>query len=797
MSTLLRSPARTAAALALLAAASHLPAPAAFPPGPGTRAAAAQQVAESDYARAEQFLPWNAAKLISGDQVVPEFFDGDRFWFRSRTGSGHEFVVVDPAAATRRPAFDHARLAAALSMAADTAYEGRDLPFETFEFVDGGAGVRFQVADSVQWTCDIGAYTCAGPTTATASSDADRPSPDGRWITFARDENLWVRDAASGAETQLTRDGETDFGYGAIPEGCCQEITSRRAGRERSPVMQWSPDSRRIATHRYDEREVERFHLLEAADGRPILHSWAYALPGDSIVPTSELWILDVEAGTSVRADIPPQPGNFTGGDTAYADVQWTADGSEVFYTHRSRDFKSYRLYRVDAATGAATQVLEETGTTYVELNQFTRYPPAWRVIGDGSEFLWWSERDGFGHLYLYDGDGNLRNRVTSGPWLVMQLLTVDEATRTAYFTAVGREEGRHPYHSHLYRVGLDGSGLRMLSPEDAVHLVTPSPSGRYFLDQYSTPETAPTAVVRGQDGRVVPDRRDRRHLQARGSRLDPARPLRGQGARRHHQRLRPPLVPVQLRPRAELPGGRLHLPGPPGRRRHPVQLLRLRPRQRARPRRTRLHRLRRRRLRHTAALQGLPRRLLRQHGRQRHPRSHLGAQGTRRPPPSDGPRPRRHLRSLRRRVSRRPTPSCAGRISSRWRSRAPATTTTAAITSCGGEKYQGLLVENPDGTDSFDSQANQNIAANLKGKLLLHYGTLDDNVHPNMTVRVIDELIRHNKDFDMFVLPNRNHGYSSEPYVVRRTWDYFIEHLRGETPPDQYRITGAGGVTL
>ena len=275
----LLAPALLASALlapALLASALFGPAP-----------AGAQQVTESAYARAEQFLPWNASKLISGDQVTPEFFDGDRFWFRSRTSSGHEFIVVDPAARSRAPAFDHARLAAALSVAADTAYEGRTLPFDEFDFVNGGGAIRFQVADSVQWICDIGAYTCAGPTTATAPSAAERPSPDGRWIAFARDENMWVRDAASGDETRLTDDGETDFGYGAIPEGCCQEITSRRANRERSPVMQWSPDSRRIATHRYDEREVERFHLLEAADGRPILHSWAYALPGDSVVPTS------------------------------------------------------------------------------------------------------------------------------------------------------------------------------------------------------------------------------------------------------------------------------------------------------------------------------------------------------------------------------------------------------------------------------------------------------------------------------------------------------------------------------
>ncbi len=794
MPTFLRRLPHTAAALALLAIA----APAVVAPVLAAPPLAAQQVTESAYARAEQFLPWNASRLISGDQVQPEFFDGDRFWFRSRTESGHEFVVVDPAAATRRSAFDHARLAAALSLAADTAYEGRALPFEEFDFVDGNGSarfgaIRFQVADSVQWTCDIGAYTCAGPTRATALSDADRPSPDGRWIAFARDENLWVRDAASGTETQLTRDGETDFGYGAIPEGCCQEITSRRANRERSPVMQWSPDSRRIATHRYDEREVERFHLLEAADGRPILHSWAYALPGDPVVPMSELWILDVEAGTSVRADIEPQPGNFARGDTSFVDVQWTADGSSVFYTHRSRDFRSYRLFRVDAATGSAAELLEETGPTYVELNQFTRYAPAWRVLGDGSEFLWWSERDGFGHLYLYDGEGNLKNRVTSGPWLVVDLISVDETDRTAYFTAVGREEGRHPYFIHLYRVGLDGTGLQLLSSEDAVHQITPAPSGRYFVDQYSTPETAPATVVRDRAGRAVQtiETADISRLQDAG--WIPPVPFEAKGRDGTTSVYGLLWFPSSFDPDASYPVVDYIYPGPQigavttydfsasgrGNGRALAELGFI-----------------------VFAVDafGTPLRSKAFHD------AYYGNMGDNGIPD--------HISALKELAGRYPQMDL-DRVGIFGHSGGGFSSTDAilrwpdffkvAVSGAGnhdnrgyhfpwGEKYQGLLVENPDGTDSFDSQANQNLAANLKGKLLLHYGTLDDNVHPNMTIRVIDELIAHNKDFDMFVLPNRNHGYSSEPYVVRRTWDYFIEHLRGEVPPSEYRITGPGG---
>lgn len=794
--------------------------------GAAAHAASGQQTpTERDYARAEQFLPWHAAKLVSGDQVAPEFFDGDRFWFRSRTGAGHEFVVVDPATRTRAPAFDHDRLAAALSLAADTAYEGHALPFDEFEFVEGGAAVRFHVADSVRWTCRLASaggadgaagYACSGPNAVPAPSNAERSSPDGHWVAFVREENLWVREVATGNEVQLSRDGQVDFGYGAVPEGCCQEITSRRDGRERSPVLQWSPDSRRIATHKYDERGVGKFHLLEAADGRPVLHSWAYALPGDSVIPTAALWIFDVEAAQGVRAHVDAQPGNFTRGDTTYADVQWTRDGRHVFYTHRSRDFKRYALYKVDAATGDATQLLEETGPTYVELNQFTYLPPAWRVLGDGSEFLWWSERDGFGHLYLYDGDGNLKNRVTAGPWMVTETVAVDEDARMAYFAAAGREEGRHPYFVHFYRASLDGADRspadstvggvaspQLLTPEDAVHQVVASPSGRYFLDRYSTPETPPTAVLRNRDGsvRMTVETADISRLVEAGW----VPPVRFQA------RGRDGTTPVY---------GLLWFPpgfdaeadsAPPGTPasppvRHPVVDYIYPGPQIGAVTRYDFSASGRGNGRALAELGfvvfavdafGTPLRSKAFHD------GYYGNMGDNGLPD--------HISALKELASRYPRIDL-DRVGIFGHSGGGFSSTDAilrypdfykvAVSGAGnhdnrgyhfpwGEKYQGLLEANAAGGDNYDSQANQELAADLRGKLLLHYGTLDDNVHPNMTIRLVEELIRHNKDFDMFVLPNRNHGYANEPYVVRRTWDYFVKHLLGKEPPREYEITG------
>lgn len=298
---------------------------------------------QSRYGRAESFLPWNVQALVSGNQLDPHWLDADRFWFRGARGLGGEFLVVDPVKGTRAVAFDHVRLAAALSVAADTAYTAEKLPFTEFEFLRDGKAIQFQAADSARYTCDIVAYRCTGPEKLAARPKDEIVSPDGKWAAFSRDENLWVRAVATGQETQLSTDGEANWGYAVVPEGCCQEISNRRAHRKVWPVLRWSPDSKRIATHRYDERKVESLYLIETvAGGRPKLHSYHYALPGDSVIPTWVPYVFEVESKRGTRIDVAPIPGTFTSADSSFDDVQWTRDGAALFVTARSRDFKKY-----------------------------------------------------------------------------------------------------------------------------------------------------------------------------------------------------------------------------------------------------------------------------------------------------------------------------------------------------------------------------------------------------------------------------------------------------------------------
>jgi dipeptidyl-peptidase-4 len=780
----MRQKAATALALFILGAASS-----ATPLEAQTRTLTA-----TDYNRAEQFLSWNSEKLTRGLQVTPAWLEGDRFWYRTRALDGHEFVLVDPNARQRRPAFDHDRLAAALSVAADTSYVGSKLPFTTFEFTDDDQSIRFHLGDSIRWSCGIVTYTCPPPDSIGRPDRHEVHSPDRSKVAFERDEDLWIRDVQNGEETRLSTDGEEHFGYGVAPEGCCQEVSNRRAGIEMPSVVRWSDDGTKIATHRYDERNVGELHILETATGRPKLHSYRYPLPGDSIVAMYDVYVFDTEAGTSVRVDQDMIPGDFATADTIWSAVRWSDDGARLYYLSRSRDFKSLELRVADATTGSTRTIISESGPTLREPQLSIGSPPNWRLLAGGSEILWFSERDGWGHLYRIDArTGSILGRVTEGPWMVFNVFRVDEAAGWVYFSGVGREEGRDPYFRHLYRARLDGVGVELLTPENADHEVSFAPSGTMFLDSYSRRDLAPTSVMRDLNGTVMQtvEEADISALLAQG--WQPPTPYKAKGRDGVTDVYGYLYFPTDFDPDKSYPVVDYVYPGP--------QIGPVGPRsfslggwagQYSLPELGFIV--------FTIDAMGTPFRDKAFHDAYY---ANMGDNGI----PD-------HISALRQLATTYPQMDL-DRVGIFGHSGGGFASTDAilrypdffkvAVSGAGnhdnrayynawGERYQGLLVENEQGGDSYDSQANQNLAANLEGKLLLSYGTLDDNVHPNGTLGVINELIRHNKDFDVMVFPNRNHGHAGDPYSIRRTWDYFVEHLLGATPPSQYELKGPGG---
>ncbi len=755
---------------------------------------ATAQVTRNDYARAEQLLPWNAQELVINDAVRPRWMAGDRFWYRNRGPGGWEFLTVDMATGARRPAFDHARLASALSMAADTTYDSHRLPFRELAWVNAGRAIRFSLGRGKQWTCDVASYQCTGPDTLPLAKASEVTSPNGEWVAYERDGNLYVRPSAGGAEKALTTDGSDDWGYGLSNIGCCQQVTNERDKTELRPLVLWSPDSKRLATTKWDQRNVRMMYLLETRNPGPILHSYRYALPGDSVIPKFDLHVFDVAAGRGVKVNVPQIDAVNTtccwlSTDSVWKDVRWGSGSDALYFTAGKRGFRELALMTADPASGSARTILTERGKTFVETNQYSGGIPNWRPVGNGNEVVWWSERDGWGHLYLVNGQtGEIRTRITSGDWLVADLLWVDEATRSVYFTAVGREPGRNPYFRHYYRAKLDGSSVQLLTPEDADHDISVAPGGKYLVDNYARPDRPPVSVLRRIDGTVVQEiqRADAAPLMAAGFSPPEQFTVRARdGVTELHGLL---WRPADFDSTRRYPIVDYIYPGP--------QVGSVGSRQ-------------------FAARAGGNAGALAQLGFFVVQVDAMGTPGRSKAfhdtfygNMTDNGIPDQ-VTTIKQLAARNPQMDL-DRVGIFGHSGGGFSSTDAiltypdffkvAVSSAGnhdnrsydftwGEKYQGLVRKLGDSTDSFDSQSNWRKAKNLRGRLLLAYGTLDDNVHPVATQLVIDELIKANKDFDLLVMPNRNHGFAGEPYMIRRTWDYFVRNLQGVEPPEGYEL--------
>jgi len=731
-----------------------------------------------DYARAERFMGYNANPLVLHTVVQPTWLPDERFWYRTATENGTEFILVDAARGTRAPAFDQLKIAAALSAAAGTTYTAYRLPFTQFDFTDNGRAIAFN-AGGRRWTCEMAGNTCVGGERRTEPPSV--LSPDGKRAAFIRDYNLWVRDTASGRETRLTKDGVKDFGYATDNAGW---IRSDR------PILLWSPDSKKIATFQQDERGTGETYLVSTNVGHPKLDAWKSPLPGDDRIFMIERVVIDVDRARVIRLQMPADPHRSSICDDVecdgpFADVEWSADAAQLAFLSTSRDHKDEHLRIADAASGKVRDVLEEKVATYYESGLDAAN---WRVLPASHEVIWFSERDNWGQLYLYDlQTGRLKNQITTGEGNVTQLVTVDEKNRLLYFRGVGKEKGRNPYFVHYYRIGFDGKNLTLLTPEDGMHSITPSRSGRFFVDSYSTPDVAPSAVVRDSGGKVVTtlERADITRLVATGWKPPVPftvkardgvtdlyglmyRPTNFDAAGRY-----PIVNHVYPGPQTGSVGSRSFLAA-----RQDAQAL--------------------------AELgfivveldgMGTPWRSKKFHD------AYFGDMGDNTLPDQVS-----GMKQLAQQYSWIDLDR-AGIYGHSGGGYAAAGAMfhypdffKVGISEAGNhdnrnyeddwaEKWQGLLEKHPDGTTNYDSQANQNFAKNLKGKLLLAHGTADSNVPPSNTLLVVNELIKANKDFDLLMLPNRNHGFGNEPYMVRRRWDYFVRNLLGAEPPQGYEL--------
>lgn len=754
-------------------------------------------LSSTDYGRADSFLAWHAHKSVFRAGVQPNWVKnadgslGDRFWYRNRTAEGSEYILVDPSRGTREPAFDHTRLAAGLSLASGTAYSGTNLPFRAIDFVDAGEAVAFEVSGR-HWQCDLTSYTCHDCGKVERPSATERLSPDGRWALFTRDYNLCVRSVVTGEVKTLTDDGEANHDYASSPDTNITVIANRVRGIQFPPAAVWSPDSRYVLTHRLDQRQVKELHLIQAVanDGsaRPVLHTYRYPMPGDEYVAITALLILDLETGRRIEVQHAPLMVKFFS-PIELSEVWWSRDGQRVYFLEYDRHYSRMRLCEVNPDTGVTRILVEETGHTPVEPNLFLANRPNIRILDQSQEIIWFSERDGWGHLYLYDAPtGRLKRQITSGAWVVRDIVYLDEVGRWVYFTGAGREPGCDPYYQRLYRVGLDGGEVQSLSDEDADHRIIFTPSGQYCIDIYGRVDAAPVTVLRAAEGRVVCPLEvgDFSRHEARGWRWPEAFTVKAaDGMTDLYGALH---FPTHFDPTRRYPIIDAIYGGP-----QTIQTIKS----------------------YTQVPEGIQnfwgRQALAELGfivftldargtAFRSKAFHNFSAGGR----GDAKGLVDHAHAIRQLAQTRPylDPervgvygfSAGGFAAARCVFEYP-DTFHVAVSGCGAHDMACYLTaigdrqyEILDGPD-YVGHANATHAANLKGKLLLIHGELDDNVHPAVTMKVVNALIDANKDFDFLVLPNRSHSISLDRYCIRKTWDYFVQHLLGQTPPRGYRL--------
>ncbi len=744
-----------------------------------------QQMSADDYARAEGFLSQYTSPLVYRDAVRPNWIADTSFWYDVSTPDGHEFILVNTEAGTRDRAFDHEALARAISQATDSSYSAMNLPFSSFEYISDSK-IAFS-GDGYAIECDIARYQCEAEAAGRQNGgnsffgrlSNDVTSPDGTKEAFVRDYNMWVRDLETEKETQLTDDGEEYFGYGTSNAGWTKSDR---------PVLEWSPDSRKIATFQHDGRGVGMMYLVSTASGHPDLEAWQYPMPGDSVIFRIERVILDVETNEMVRLDMPADQHRSTITDHiayrgGWADIDWSEDGSELAFVSSSRDHKDAWLRIADAETGKITEVLHERVETFFESGVGDIN---WKYLDSSDEFLWWSERTDWGHLYLYDKAGNLKNAVTNGEWLFERIVRMDETARRIWFIGSNRESG-DPYYDYLYAVNFDGSDFKLLTPESATHSITWSPDGAYFVDTYSEPDVAPVSVLRTAEGEMVMTLEEADILALLATGWQPPTPVRTKARDGETDIWGLIYTPTNVDENGSYPILNYVYPGPQS---GSVG--------------SRAFRASRSDKQAIAELgfvvvevdgMGTPGRSKSFH------EYYYGNMGDNTLPDQ--------IAAINELAGRYPYMD-VDRVGIWGHSGGGFATVSAllrhpdfykvGVSGAGnhdnrtyeddwGEKWQGMLEVNPDGTTNYDNQANQLIVDNLKGKLLIAHGSMDSNVPPNNTLKVVEELMNANKDFDMLIFPNSRHGFRQRDFWMRKRWDYFVQHLLNETPPKEYEF--------
>ncbi len=737
------------------------------------------------YQHAESFLPWNLQDSVYNSTIFPYWSSQSLYYFQ-QSETGKVLIKIDNQSGQKDEILDFQILVNTLSSQIKQNVDPGKLTLDKFTIQENPLRLCFPY-DNYNWYFSFEDRNCVKDTEINTEYLI---SPDKNWILWIKNHNLLIKDLIHHEDFHLTTDGKHYYDYASSPETNTRAVTQRLEKTKLPPIALWSPDSNKIITHKLDQRNVEELFLLQnAPEGRqrPKLHSYRMSFSGDENLPLAELIVVDINNKTitplKTEALLSPYltPLEFKW-------VWWSKDSQKVYFLRETRGSKELILCVADANTGVTQTLITEKAETYVEPSQLFLWPHQIIVLGEKKEIIWLSEQSGLSHLYLYKmGSNTAEYAITQGEWCVREVHFYDGKSDWLYFTACGYHKNMDPYYKQLFRCHLDGSNFQCLTEENAYHAISISPSNNCFLDTFSTIDTAPISLLKDMSGKLIC------HVETayiKGlSDLNWVPPericLQGRdGATSVYGNL---YFPSHFDPEKKYPLIDHIYPGP--------QLYRTSP----------YFTLYGAIFRSTWTAQALAELgfiVLHIDGFGTPGRSkafhHATYQNM-----SDCGIPD-HVAAIKQ-LANKYSFIDLERIGITGYSGGGYAATRAmlmfpeffkvAVAAAGnhdlrcypasyGEKYNSL------DTATYADQSNTAHAEKLKGKLLLIHGEMDDNVHPCATMQLVDALIKHNKDFDMLIMPNQNHRSTFDhPYYWRKQWDYFVQHLLEETPPKNYQV--------
>lgn len=777
---------------------------------------------EPNYTQAQRFTKDKLSTMLFSTTVDPHWFrKGNCFWYSYKTSDGEVWYVVDPSAKTKRPLFDLDALAAEITEIVKDPFTAQHLPIQKLEAQEDGRTFTFQITSSLEAKKDttdksnknknkkqVFYFSYDYPNRKLTwlkdkKKDVEYPtwasfSPDGQTVVYAKDLNLYRMSRAdyeklkenendsTVTDIQLTTFGVKDFGFGQ-PYSLLNTDTLCNGKRKGEWGIVWSPDSRYFAVLLEDSRKVKDLWVINSmASPRPTLETYKYQMPGEKEAPQTYLYLFDMKDNSykeirtsafkdqTLRVAYKPRLQKQRGlKEQSYC---WLGDNNRFFVTRSSRDLHRIDICSYTIGEDSIRPLIEERMNTYIELRPLA-------AVNNGKELIHWSERDGWAHLYLYDDKGKLKNRITSGPWHVDQIVKVDEAKRVVYFLANGKEKGENPYYEHLYRVNLDGSGLKQVTAGDYFYTVSIDDDAQFIVSNYSRVNTVPRTDLLDNTGRKIMSLEESDFSQLFAAGYQFPEPFKVKAADGVTDLYGVMYKPFDFDSTKVYPVIDYVYPGPQVEATvYPFSRMNVRTDRLAQagfivvtvgnrgghPSRSKwYHNFGYGNLRdygladQKAAITQLADKypFIDIHRVGIHGHSGGGFMST--------------AAILQYPDFFKVAVSCAGnhdnRIYNRWWS----------------ETHHGVkevVSEKGDTTFVYNIRTNAELAPRLKGHLMLVHGDIDNNVHPGNTLRVVDALIRANKRFDLLVLPQQRHGFGNmDEYFYWRLVDYISQHLLGK----------------